>query len=117
VQQQIVGVGTSAGPALAPFNTTPYLAWKGQANEPSIWWSTFNGSSWSAQKQVPGAGTSAEVSLTALNARLYAVWKGEGTDPRLFWSSFDGSGLAAQQVIPGNSSAGPAGSKDERADG
>jgi hypothetical protein len=40
------------------------MAWKGQSNDPGIYYSTYDGSSWSAQQRVEGIGTSAAPSLT-----------------------------------------------------
>jgi kumamolisin len=114
-QQVVTGVGTSSGVALAVFNDKLYMAWKGLidlsgatvADDPRIWWSAYDGSSWSAEQLVPGL-TSTGPRLAAYNNLLYAAWKGEFDDPRIWWSSFNGTTWAPQEDVPGvGTSVGP----------
>jgi len=42
-----------------------YAAWKGELGDQSIWYSTFNGTTWAAQKQIPGVGTSPDLVKSA----------------------------------------------------
>jgi hypothetical protein len=108
---QSVGLAaTSAGPALATFGASLYLAWK-PAGYPNIYWTTFDGSAWGpdAPDEVPGAVADGAPALAAFGDYLYAAWKGPGPDQGIFWSAYDGQTWAAPAQLPGfGSSVGPA---------
>jgi hypothetical protein len=59
-------------------------AWKGDNGDERLWYSTFNGSSWTTQLQIPApVASSAGPSLTTYYGILdiiYAAGKGSGTD-------------------------------------
>jgi hypothetical protein len=86
-----------AGPSLAVFKDQLFMAWRGVEGDQSLWWSTFDGSSWSGQCPVsPDARSLDGPSLAVLGGRLYMVWRG-GTsidqgDQRVFYSLFVGGG-------------------------
>ncbi len=106
--KQVMGVGTSDGPALAAFNGNLYAVWKGLGSDVGIYWSSFDGGNWADQSRINGVGTSAGPSVAVFNNKLYAAWKGQGDDVRIYWSSFDGSGWANQRQINGvGTSTGP----------
>ncbi len=96
-------MGTSAMPALAVYNGTVYMAWKGMTrpsgDDIKIYYSSFDGNSWAPQQIVPGVGTSGGLSLTVFNDLLCLSWKGQGDDTRIFFSTFDGSTWAPQQLV------------------
>jgi hypothetical protein len=92
-EQQGVGVGTSRGPALATYRTSDLqqrllAGWKGVPGDNRMFWSTFDGSTWSAEQQGIGVGTSDGPALASFNGRIIGAWKGVPTDIRMFWSSF-----------------------------
>jgi hypothetical protein len=104
-KKQIPGVGTTNGPSLAPYTTefgelVLYAAWKGSGTDERIWYSIFNGTSWTPQKQMingppPGFGSiqsSIGPSLTYFDKykALYAAWKGAGNDQTLWVSEWGG---------------------------
>lgn len=100
--------GIGLPPALAIFNGKLYMAWKGIECDDRIFWSVFNGLSWTPQQTVPGIGSGSGVSLAVFNNQLYMAWRGLGADQRIFWSSFNGIQWSAQQVAPGlGTSTGP----------
>ena len=100
--------GVGLPPALAVFNGTLYMAWKGMELDDRIFWSTFNGTSWAPQKLLAGVGTSSGPALAVFQGKLYMAWKGLGDDQRIWWSAFNGASWSAQQVIPGvGTSTGP----------
>ena len=116
-QKEVPGVGTSSGTALAVFQDKLYMAWKGLidrsgaafVDDQRIWWSAYNGTSWSAQQVIPGVATSTGPRLAVYNNLLYAAWKGEFDDPRIWWSSFNGTTWAPQKDVAGvATSVGPA---------
>ena len=94
---------------IAAFGNDLVAAWRGFASDQGLYYSSFDGSSWSAPATIPGVGSSWGPSLCEFNGRLYAAWRGSGTDEQLYYSSFDGSSWAPQATIPGVASAiGPA---------
>jgi hypothetical protein len=85
-----------------------FMAWKGQSNDPGIYYSTYDGSSWSVQQRVEGVGTSAGPSLTVFNGNMFMAWKGQSNDPGIYYSTYDGSSWSVQQRVEGvGTSAGP----------
>jgi kumamolisin len=98
MQTALLGIGLP--PALAVFNNTLFMAWKGIEFDERIFYTTYNGTAWAAQKQVPGVFTSAGVSLAVFQNQLYMAWKGEGNDQGIWWSVFNGSSWAAQKEVP-----------------
>lgn len=106
--QVVYGTGTDGDPALAVFDGRLYLAWRGVNPDQSIYWTTFNGTSWAPQQQI-NVHTTHGPALATLDNKLYLVWKGMDTDQNLWWSSFDGNAWADQQEIPDTvTSTGPA---------
>jgi kumamolisin len=98
--------GLGLPPALAELTRgTLHMAWKGMEFDDTIWWSTFDGTSWAPQQQVPGVLTSSGVSLAEFNGKLVMAWKGsssDGTpfDERIWWATFDGTRWARQRKVP-----------------
>jgi hypothetical protein len=86
-QQKLPGVATSVGPALAAFGNRLYAAWKGMDNDQDIYWSSFDGTSWSAQHKVPGVGTSVRPALAVFSNHLYMAWKGMDNDQNIYWTA------------------------------
>ena len=93
---------------ITAFGNDLVAAWKGIPGDDSLWYSSFDGSSWAPQAQIQGVGSSVGPSLTVFNGRLYAAWRGTDAGNSLWYSSFDGSSWAPQAQIQGvGSSAGP----------
>jgi hypothetical protein len=97
-----------AGPALAAYGGDLYAAWEGQSSPYHIWYSAFNGTSWTAQQEVPSAevaveGAGANVGLAAYGGDLYLVWEGQSQDA-LWYSAFNGASWTTQQEVPGTGS-------------
>jgi hypothetical protein len=93
-------VASSHGPSLGVYNGWLYAGWKGWFDDLGIYWSSFDGISWTPEVQIPDVGTSVGPSLIAFTDALYAVWKGEYRDQSIYWSSFDGAIWAPQQSAP-----------------
>jgi hypothetical protein len=66
-----------------------------------MYYSTFNGTSWAAQKKIAGIASSVGPGLAVFNNALYACWKGELGDQSIWYSHFNGASWAAQKQIPG----------------
>ena len=108
-QQNVPGVGTSVGPALAVYNGLLYMAWKGIEGDQGIWFTTYDGSSWAPQQNVAGIGTSVGPALAVYDGLLYMAWKGIVGDEGIWFTTYDGSSWAPQQNVAGvGSSVGPA---------
>ena len=106
-QQVIPGVGSGFGPSLAAWDVDSggdgrlYAAWRGAVDDPTLYYSSFDGSNWAPPQVIPGVGSSVGPCLRVIYGRLYAAWVGAADDQQLYYSSFDGSSWAPQQVIPG----------------
>jgi len=101
-QQNVSGVASSVGPALAILNGALFMAWKGESGDESLWWSRLEGDTWAPQQQIPGVGSSIGPALAAYDNRLYMAWKGADGDEGIWWTtSPDGLQWAQQQKVPG----------------
>jgi hypothetical protein len=93
---------------LASVGNELLATWKGEYGDDRLFYSTFDGTSWTGQLNEPNVGSNVGPTATPFNNRAFAAWKGAGTDQGLYWSTFDGAGWAPQQNIPGvGSSIGP----------
>ncbi len=72
---------TYGPPALAAYNGLLYAAWGGESGPAGIWYSAYNGTSWTTQAKVPSALSSPYVgpALAVFNGDLYAFWEGDST--------------------------------------
>ncbi len=94
--------------ALCNYNGLLYAAWKGEAGDDRLFYSSFNGTVWAPQAMIPG-NSSTGPSLADYGGAMYAAWKGEGSDQRLFFAKFLGGAWGPQAQIPNvASSTGPA---------
>ena len=93
---------------ITAFGNDLVAVWRGFGTDQLLYYSSFDGSNWSAPANIPGVSSSIGPSLAVFNGGLYAAWKGFATDSLLYYSSFDGSSWAPQEMIPGvSSSIGP----------
>ena len=93
---------------LCGFDSLLYAAWKGVIGDESLWFSSLDGTKWSAQEQIPGVASSVGPSLAVAGGKLYAAWKGSGNDQGIWYASCDGTKWSAQEQIAGvASSTGP----------
>jgi hypothetical protein len=103
------GVGLPV--ALAELNGALYAVWKGEERDDRIWFSAFNGQTWTSQQQVPGIETSSGVALAPLGNKLLMAWKGEDNfaswlgasgDQRIWYTTLDPNNDtdAPQQTVP-----------------
>jgi hypothetical protein len=95
-------IASSVGPSLAAYTppdsegTQVYAAWKGSDDDERIWYSSLNGTAWSAvntsgapQAPLPSPiASSVGPSLAVFNNVLYAAWKGSDGDETLWYSSY-----------------------------
>jgi hypothetical protein len=98
--QPIPDAYTSHGPALAVYNDTLYLAYRG--SNTYIYMSSLSpDGQWSSPRRIAGR-TSHSPALSAGGTyyRLYCLWKGEGTDTRMFTTS--GSSEDPYLLLPVN---------------
>lgn len=102
---QVPGItGSSAEPSIAVWNdnsgTRLVLAWKGKDADETLWFSTFDGSTWSPQTRIPNAASSDGPALALFRGEIYAAWKGPGEDARIWFSRYDGSQWANPAPFP-----------------
>jgi subtilase family serine protease len=106
LEHALRGVGLPV--ALETFNGKLYMAWKGIERDDRIFYSSFNGTTWTPQQMIPGIGSSSGVSLAVYAGKLYMAWKGVLGDQGIWYSSFNGTTWAPQQLVPGiGTSVGP----------
>jgi hypothetical protein len=95
---------------LCGFGSKLYAAWKGEIGDERLFYSVFDGHTWSAQKTIPGnSGVGPGLAATSAGT-IFAAWKGEHTDNRLFYSSYSPSSQSwsnAQQISVASSCMGP----------
>ena len=115
---QIAGSGwqalTTMAPAVAVSKTTRYAAWRGASGD-DIWFSSFDGKTWTTQQVVGGSGWTAETSAAPalawdfLKNELWLAWKGKGSNTEIWYSIWNGSSWSKQQTVSGASPAWTAG--------
>jgi hypothetical protein len=110
--QQVAGTGWQAltsgstAPAVAVSPTMTYVAWHGQSTS-NIWFSSYNGSTWSQQETVGGSGWTAQTSASPALAwdfyknELWLAWVGN-TDQKIYFSIWNGSSWSQQVIISGS---------------
>src|SRR5258708_1846365 len=114
-QENVAGVGTSAGPAFCIVRGVPYLAWKGLGTDQGIYWSKAssltpdsNGKySWQPQTHIPSVGPSAAPTLASFGDALYMAWKGMDKDTAIYFSKLEGNTWSTQKKLAAGTSAAP----------
>jgi len=88
---------SSAGPALTTFNDTTILAWAGEPGEGvhKVWYSTFNGNSWSPETQVRGAETSSAPALAVAAGKIYLATTPPNADDKIYFYMSSGHAFTA----------------------
>lgn len=77
------------------------MAWRGSGSgsDSLIWWSRFDGASWSSQQALTDRRTEAAPALArGTNGQLLMAWRGTG-DNHIWWSQYTGTGWSSQQVL------------------
>jgi hypothetical protein len=101
----IPGSSSIGSPALAEFNGKLYAAWTGSGGSGvvHVWYSSFNGTTWTKPAKVPSALT-IQYSTPALgvyNGALFFAWVSSATpNQQLWYSSFNGTTWAHQKKVP-----------------
>jgi hypothetical protein len=74
----------------------------GQYRDDRIYYSSFDGNTWSPKVQVPGSDalTDSIPALTSYNNKLYMAWK-KSNDPGIFWNYLDGNTWTSPQKVQG----------------
>ncbi len=102
---QVGHVGTSAGPAIAHFKNTAYLAWKGESDSKICWATSPDGKTWTVQpalsskKGAPPPGTSHSPALASDGSSVYMAWKGESSNTIWWAKCSDGKTWTEQQAL------------------
>jgi hypothetical protein len=86
------------GPALTKFEGLLYAVWAGESSPYHLWYSTFNGTSWSAQTEIPDALTNYETgpSVAVYEGELYVAWQAQSLPTDIWYSAFNGSSWTPQ---------------------
>jgi hypothetical protein len=68
-------------------NNELVLIWKGVPGDHTLWFSRFNGNTFSGQVSISNVGSEAGPAIANLNGRLVAVWRGIGNDHGIWISN------------------------------
>jgi|GEM_PF-3517814 len=111
-RQQVAcdGIASSThGPALAALADGRLLmAWKGSGGNQGLYWSVYDGATWTYPASLPAGSTHGPALATAHNGSTVMVWKGSGADDRIWTAAFRGDDWTSQQLAVGRTSHGPA---------
>jgi hypothetical protein len=77
------------------------MTWKGVMGDQRIFFSKFNGNTWSPPADIAGANTNVGTSLTTLGNNVVMTWKGVMGDQRIFFSKFNGNTWSPPADIAG----------------
>jgi hypothetical protein len=85
---------TSAAPTLVyVYANDVWLAWKGKSSN-DIWFSIWNGTSWSTQQKVSGSSWTAETSsapsLALFQNTVYLAWQGDASAEDIWYTYYSG---------------------------
>jgi hypothetical protein len=97
--------GSTRSPALTYFNGKLYAAWVGTTGN-AVFYSSFNGKTWSSQATISGswgtALTSNPPTLAVFKGQLYAAWTGNAASSDIWYSTTsDGTTWSAQATVSG----------------
>ncbi|MFF9496535.1 hypothetical protein [Streptomyces flaveolus] len=84
---------SASGPALAVFGDYLYCVHRGSND--TLWWTRFNGTSWSTDTKMGGK-TNRGPALAVFNGKLYCAYKGYDENS-LWWCTFNGSSWSGDQ--------------------
>jgi hypothetical protein len=94
---------TNVAPALTEFHGDIYAAWIGYASPYRLWYSAFNGATWTKPLTVPSAVTmkAAVPELAVYSGKLYAAWIATSSPSfRIMYSAFDGTTWTPPKAVP-----------------
>lgn len=110
-KNQVLGIGSEAGPALCACGGTLVMAMRGIDDDHNVYFFTSSdGQNWSSQKRtVPGVGSSDSPSLAWDGTQLWMVCKGVPGDQGLYWANWDlvNTWTVRQPIAGAGSSHGP----------
>ncbi len=77
-----------------------HMAWQASiaADNDNIWWSSFDGFTWSPPELLADRRSSTSPALAAVNNQLYMAWKGRDNDT-LWWSIFVGNVWSPPELL------------------
>jgi len=99
-------VGTSGSPALIVFQDTLYCIHEGHGQNGYLWYTTFDGTTWSQDQQIKTGGrkdgtvgTSGAPGLAIFQDTLYCLHEGYKQNGYLWYTTFDGTTWSQDQQI------------------
>jgi hypothetical protein len=73
---------------LCSYDSNLYAAWKGEVGDDRLFYSVFNGTSWTGANTIPGnSGVGPSLAATS-GGVIVAAWRGENLDSRLFFATY-----------------------------
>ncbi|MER6898546.1 hypothetical protein ABT261_33035, partial [Amycolatopsis sp. NPDC000740] len=104
----LAGGALFAAPAASSGSAAPHraqapalgMAWRGTGTDNLIWWSSFDGGTWSPQQPLTDRRTETAPALGRTgDGQLVMAWRGASGDNLIWWSTYDGSGWSPQQPL------------------
>jgi hypothetical protein len=91
---------------LAVYLGSLYVAWMGDASPRHIWYSSFNGTTWTAQHEAPN-GAQGNPALAVYQGKLYLSWL-YCVDCKVSYETYNGTSWTGAATFPSDALAGPA---------
>ena len=96
----IPGTGSTNGPTMTIVNGAPLLVWKGVEDDQGMYYATYAGGAWSAQKLIGGAGSVDRPTICVdFDGMPRLVWRGVDGDDGLYTSALVGSFWQPQDLV------------------
>ena len=95
---------------LSSYNGKLYAAWKGEVGDDRLFYSSFDGNTWTSQVTLAGNSSVGPALAASLGGSMFAAWKGEHSDERLFFMKYTGNAWQQQQQIACSNNVFPASS-------
>lgn len=92
------------GPSAVVFNDLLYVFYQGTplgSTTTGLYYSVFNGTTWSDAIQVDNVGISCSPCAVVFNYQLYVFYQGAGNNGQLWYSVFNGASWAADKQVAG----------------
>jgi hypothetical protein len=90
-------VASNAQPSLATWSDNSnqgqklVLAYKGNGDDETLWYTTYDGAVWTPQQPIPHAFSTDGPALVFFRGLIYAVWRGPSNDESMRFSTFNGT--------------------------
>jgi chitinase len=92
--------GTSGAPAVIAYNGKIYMFHAGQGDSGDLWFTSFDGNSWTKDQRAPGILLSASPAVEMYNGLIWILHQGFGNSGWVWAVPFDGENFMTDALIP-----------------